>query len=272
MVKILEEHNVPEKMLKISLTCQVGKSLDLAKFAIKYAIENSGMDFGSDISKINPEFDICFICWKTSDEVYDWLRANNYWFITIDHESEADQSFHHLLYNGWRAGYEIAYRYSDFHVPIATDHYFFKDWLKNLYNARVNTGIVSCTLIERGNTFSLHPTCDLGLTTDEDFNFARAEQVYNMLYCEKIFVDLYEGQYHLDHGIADKKIRQDAMPFIISRHTYDLVGPMADFNEHGTTGDTAMFDKCIELGIRRHRCGSSLSYHVGAVETKRNSA
>jgi hypothetical protein len=267
MVKILEEQNAPEKMLKISLTCQVGKSLDLAKFAIKYAIENSGMEFKKD-------FDICFICWKTSDEVYQWLVSEGHWYITIDCESEADQSFHNLLYNGFRSTYEIAYKYSDYHVPIATDHYFFKDWLKNLYNDRVEEGIVSCTLVERGKCFSLHPTCDLGLTTDEDFDFNKADKVYDILFDNVRVEDTYNGKYHLDHGMqrinGNLVIRQDAMPFIISQKTYNKVGPMKNFDEYGTTGDTAMFQDVKSCGMKLYRSGSSLSYHVGGVETKRN--
>jgi hypothetical protein len=263
MVKILEEHHAPEHKLKIALTCQVGKSLDLAKFAIKYVIENSGMEFKKD-------FDICFICWKTSDEVYQWLVSEGHWYVTIDWESEVDQSFHHLLYQGWRSGYDIAYKYSDYHVPIATDHYFFKDWLKNLYNDRVEEGIVSCTLVERGKCFSLHPTCDLGLTTEEDFDFEKAQRVYDILFTDCRVKDLYDGQYHLDHGIKDGNIRQDAMPFIISKETYLQVGPMVDFNEFGTCGDSSMFDKSVSLKLPRYRSGSCISYHVGAVETKRN--
>jgi hypothetical protein len=252
-----------DNKLKVVLTCQIGKSLDLAKFAIDSAIKNSGMKFGFD-------YDICFICWKTSDEVYNWLGDNAFTHVTLDWQKDPDQSFHHLLYNGWRAGYEIAYQYSDYHVPIATDHYFFKDWLKNLYNDRVEDGIVSCTLVERGKCFSLHPTCDLGLTTDEDFDFEKAERVYQTLFLDSRVKDEYNGRYHLDHGMSDGRIRQDAMPFIISKKTYEQVGPMLDFNEHGTTGDTAMFDRCADLGLPRYRSCGSISYHVGAVETNRN--
>ncbi len=267
MTKILEECNSPDSSPEIVLTCQVGKSIDLAKFAIKSAIDNSGMKFRED-------FDICFICWRTSQEVYDWLVAEGYWYVTIDWESDPDQSFHNLLYNGWRAGYEIAYRYAHFHVPIATDHYFFQDWLASLYDHKVDLGIVSCTLIERGQCFSLHPVCDLGLTTEEEFNYDRAKKAYDVLYKDERVEDIYSGQYHLDHGMYQKDgnifTRQDAMPFIISDETYKLVGPMVNFNEHGTTGDTEMFDKCIRLGIPRYRSCGSISYHVGGVETKRN--
>jgi hypothetical protein len=256
-----------DKALKVLLTCQIGKSLDLAKFAINSAIKNSGMRLGFD-------YDICFICWKTSDEVYKWLDNNALMHVTLDWESDPDQSFHHLLYNGWRAGYEIAYQYSDYHVPIATDHYFFKDWLKNLYADRVEEGIVSCTLVERGKCFSLHPTCDLGLTTNEDFDFEKAEKVYEILFDNGRVEDIYDGKYHLDHGIQRIKgntvIRQDAMPFIISKKTYDKVGPMKDFDEFGTTGDTVMFQDVKSCGMKLYRSRGSISYHVGAVETNRN--
>lgn len=259
--------NVPKNRLKVALSCQVGKHLDLAKFAIGSAIANSGMIFRED-------FDICFICWKTSNEVYQWLEDNKFWYIVLDWEKETDQSFHHLLYNGWRAGYEQAYQFSDFHVPIATDHYFFKDWLKNLYADRVEDGIVSCTLVERGKCFSLHPTCDLGVTTDEDFDFDKASQVYTLLHENARVEDMYDGKYHLDHGIQHKNghkvIRQDAMPFIISKETYAKVGPMKDFDDFGTTGDTAMFQDIKSCGMRLYRSCSSISYHVGAVETNRN--
>ena len=86
-----------------------------------------------------------------------------------------------------------------------------------------------------------------------------------------MLVDQYNGQYHLDFGVKDGYIRQDAMPFIISEETYKRLGPMKDFNEHKTTGDTAMFDDCIRFDIPRYVSRASLSYHVGGVETKRNS-
>lgn len=256
--------NVPKNRLKVALSCQVGKHLDLAKFAIDSAIANSGMIFRED-------FDICFICWKTSNEVYQWLEDNKFWYIVLDWEKETDQSFHHLLYNGWRAGYEQAYEFSDFHVPIATDHYFFHNWLINLYKHRTDLGIVSATLVERGHTFSLHPKCDLGITAEGEFDYDKAAQVFSMLFLDKRVEDKYNGRYHIDHGIdKDGNVRMDGMPFIISDLTYDLIGPMPDFNQYGTTGDTAMFDKCIDMDFPRYLSRSSISYHVGAVETNRN--
>ena len=55
---------------KVILYCQIGRSLDMTEISIASAIKNAGMS--------EEDFDIVFICWKTSDEVYGWLKENNY--------------------------------------------------------------------------------------------------------------------------------------------------------------------------------------------------
>lgn len=260
------ERNAPQtKNFKCVLTCQIGSSLDLAKFAIASAIENSGMVFHVD-------YEICFICWRTSDEVYEWLAENNYWNIEIKDELE-EKGFLHQLYSGWRVGYEVAYKYSDYHVPIATDHYFFPNWLSELFKWAHPQKLISCTLIEPGPQ-TLHPMANLGMTLPGEFNYELAERVYNELYCDMLVEDKYHGRYDLDHGIdSDKNVRQDAMPFLAPKWIWENVAEMGHgLNSLGVTSDSAWFDDVRSSGKAKcYRSCGSISYHIGGLETRRNS-
>mgnify|MGYP001364627625 FL=1 len=144
---------------KIVMYCQIGSALDMAKFAVESAIENSGM--------ADEDVDIVFICWKTSDEVYDWLKEKNFKYVDIGYDE--GKGFLWNLYRGWNAGYEIAFDYTDYICPIATDHYFHKNWLANLYKHCEPNRIVNCKLIEPGTLPSLHTCHNFGLTLYDDF-------------------------------------------------------------------------------------------------------
>lgn len=260
------ERNAPQtKNFKCVLTVPVGKSLDLAKFSIASAIENAGLTFHVD-------YEICFICWRTSDEVYEWLDSNNYWHVDMHCEDFDEQGFVKILYRSWRLGYEVAYKYSDYHIPIATDHYFFPDWMLNLVKWAHPQKLISCTLIEPGPQ-TLHPMANLGMTLPDEFNYELAERVYNELYCDMLVEDKYHGRYHLDRGIdSDNNRRIDAMPFLCPKWIWENVAEMGHgFDEFQTTSDSRFFDDVRHSGKARcYRACGSLSYHVGGLETRRN--
>lgn len=260
------EVNAPTQTnFKLIITCQVGKSLDLAKFAIASAIENAGMEFRKD-------FEICFICWRTSEEVYEWLNDCGYWYVDMPCEDFSEIGFVKTLYRGWRLGHEIAYSRSEYHVPIATDHYFFPGWLWELYKWAHPQRLISCTLIEPGPQ-TLHPMCNLGMTTPDEFNYGLAEKVFEEVYTDQLIEDKYDGYYHLDHGIdSSGRIRQDAMPFVTSKWIWENVAEMGHgFNDLGVTSDSAWYDDVRHSGKAKcYRSCGSVSYHFGGVETKRN--
>ena len=104
---------------KVVLYCQVGKVVDMLDFSINQAINNAGLP--------KEDFDIFMICWRTSDEVYDYLHEKNFKFV--DMKYDADRDFLWNLYKGWNLGYEIGFKHADYVCPIATDHAFYKDWL-----------------------------------------------------------------------------------------------------------------------------------------------
>ena len=110
------------KNAKVGLYCQLGGALDMANFSIKSAILNSGMD--------KDEVEMIFVTWKSKPYVYDWLELNNFKYYEMPYDE--GKGFLWNLYKGWNAGYEQLFPHVPIVCPIATDHYFYKDWLKNL--------------------------------------------------------------------------------------------------------------------------------------------
>ena len=236
---------------KVVMYCQVGKVGDMLDFSINQAINNAGLP--------KEDFDIVFLCWKTSNEVYDYLRTKNYKFI--DMEYDADKDFLWNLYKGWNLGYEIGFKYSDYVCPIATDHAFYQNWLKNLLAWAKPNRIVNCKLIEPGTLPSLHTTKNLGLTLPDQFK-------------EKEFLELAKSFYNNELIIDEKKYghRLDAMPFIAPKDVWDRFGPMSQTlaKDNITTGDTDFFNRCKEGGVEITKAMNSISYHCGGLETRRN--
>jgi hypothetical protein len=248
---------------KIVMYCQIGSSLDMAKFAVWSAINNSGMD--------KKDFDIVFICWKTSDEVFEWLKSNNFKYVDIGYEE--GRGFLWNLYRGWNAGYEIAYKYTDYICPIATDHYFHDNWLLNLYKNCKPNRVVNCKLIEPGTLPSLHTCRNFGTTTDDDFKRQEFLDFIEPLYIEnKDKCAVSESEY--GH-------RFDAMPFVVAKDVWERFGPMNQIlvpkspDPDGVfvtdiTGDTDFFNRCKTGGVEVVKALDAISYHCGGLETKRN--
>ena len=63
---------------KVVLYCQVGKATDMLDFSINQAINNAGLP--------KEDFDIFMICWRTSDEVYEYLRKKNFKYVDMKHD------------------------------------------------------------------------------------------------------------------------------------------------------------------------------------------
>ena len=240
--------------MKLGLYCQIGQSLDMAKFAIHHAIQNSGLTFRKD-------FDIVFICWKTSPQVFEWLDANQYRLVDIGYEE--GKGFLWNLYRGWNAGYKYWFnRYSeiDYVVPIATDHYFHTNWLINMLRWAKHNRIVNCKLIEPGTLPSLHTTRNFGLTTWKDFQLNEC-----INFCDKI------SKNKLVVNEANYGHRLDAMPFLVPRDVWRRFGPMnKTLDAAGITGDTNFFNRCKDGGVEITKSLDAISYHCGGIETKRN--
>ncbi len=234
---------------KVVLYCQVGKAVDMLDFSINQAISNTGLP--------KEDFDIFMICWKTSEEVYDYLHKRNFKFIDMEHD--ADKDFLWNLYKGWNLGYEIGFKYADYVCPIATDHAFYKDWLKNLFAWAKPNRIVNCKLIEPGTLPTLHTARNLGLTLPSEF---KGEE----------FLEL-AGSFFKHELVTDEKKhghRLDAMPFICPRDVWKRFGPMAPTLVKKITGDTDFFNRCKKGGVEIAKALDSISYHCGGLETRRN--
>ncbi len=235
---------------KVVLYCQIGKATDMLDFSLGQAVANAGMP--------KEDYDIVFVCWRTSEEVYDYLRARNYKYVDMEHD--ADKDFLWNLYKGWNFGYEIGYRHADYVCPIATDHAFYRDWLKNLYSWAAPNRIVNCRLIEPGTLPSLHTTRNLGLTLPDEFDAAGFEELASEVHRDEMATD--EAAY--GH-------RFDAMPFVCPRDVWDRFGPMRPtLTDDGITGDTDFFDRCRAGGVEITKALNAISYHCGGLETRRN--
>lgn len=251
------------KPLKVVLYCQIGGSLDLADFAIKSAIKNAGLVY-------KKEFDIVFICWKTKPEVYDWLKTNDFKYVEMPYDE--GKGFLWNLYKGWNFGYEVGYQYSDIVCPIATDHAFYQDWLKNLVKHTIPNRVVCCKLIEPGILPSLHTTKNLGLTTTKTFRQDEFEEFCKSITYDYLVFERNLESYHINRGVGGLYgHRLDAMPFTVPIDVWRRFGPMLlTKNQFGTTGDTDFFDRCKAGGVQVTKALDAISYHCGGVETARN--
>jgi hypothetical protein len=251
---------------KVALYCQIGGAIDMADFAIKGpygALTNSGLE--------PEEVDLTFICWKTPAHTYDWLKANNFKWIEMEYDE--GKGFLWNLYKGWNLGYEIGYQKADIVCPIATDHAFYKDWLKNLIAHVTPNRICCCKLIEPGTLPSLHTTKNLGVTVSDQFLGKEFEMTCAKLAKDELIFD-DTGYYHIDGGVGGAYgHRLDAMPFAVPREVWEIHGPMLQIiDEFGVTGDTNFFDRCKHSGVEITKVLNAISYHSGGAETRRNMA
>lgn len=252
--------------MRVHLYCQIGAAIDMAEFSIngQYgALKNSGLD-PSDV-------DLTFICWKTPDHTYDWLKKNN--FNYVDMEYDEGKGFLWNLYKGWNLGYEVGFKTAEYVCPIATDHSFHKDWLKNLMKHAQPNRIVNCKLIEPGTLPSLHFTRNLGVTTEEEFMGREFEMTCAKLAKDELVFD-DTGYYHQDGGVGGSYgHRLDSMPFVVPHDVWLNHGPMLQtLDEFGVTGDTNFFDRCKHNGVEITKALDAISYHSGGAETARNRA
>lgn len=235
---------------KVSLYCQIGRCTDMAEFSIYSALKNSGLS--------PDEYKLLFICWKTTPEVYSWLEGNN--FEYVDMEYDEGRGFLWNLYKGWNLGYRIGFEYADHVCPIATDHAFYENWLANMLKHAKPNRIVNCKLIEPGTLPTLHTTKNFGVTTFEQFRL----DLFNE-YCRMIT----RGQLIKDDIAYGHRL--DAMPFVVPVDVWAKFGPMSQLlTKEGITGDTDFFNRCKAGGVEITKAMDAISYHCGALETKRN--
>ena len=269
MSNIYEYQDKKWKLPKVMLYCQIGGSTDMAEFAIngEYgAIKNAGL-------KYKEEFDIIFVCWKTPAHTYDWLKENKFKYIEMPYDE--GKGFLWNLYKGWNIGYPVCFDHgAEFVCPIATDHAFHKDWLKNLVKHGKENRIVNCKLIEPGTLPSLHTTRNFGATTNEDFNDSGFVEFCKTLEKDELVHDDINGMFHENGGVGGTHgHRLDAMPFLVAKDVWDRFGPMKKvLNDFGTTGDTDFFDRCRLGGVEVTKSLDGISYHCGGLETRRNEA
>lgn len=251
---------------KVVLYCQIGGAIDMAEFAINGefgALKNTGLN--------DDEFDIVFICWKTPKTTYDWLNQNN--FKYVDMEYDEGKGFLWNLYKGWNIGYTIGYEHgAEYICPIATDHAFHKNWLKNLMKHGNENRIVNCKLIEPGTLPTLHTSRNFGITTNDEFQENGFIEFCEQLERDELVIDDIVGLFHENRGLGGSYgHRLDAMPFLVHKNVWDRFGPMLQtINQYGTTGDTDFFDRCRVGGVEITKSLDAISYHCGGIETKRN--
>ena len=187
---------------KVVMYCQIGGAIDMAEFAINGefgALKNTGLD--------DREYDIVFICWKTPDHTYEWLNKNNFKYVEMEYDE--GKGFLWNLYKGWNYGYEIGFKYgAEYICPIATDHAFHKNWLKNLLKHGSENRIVNCKLIEPGTLPSLHTTKNFNITTNESFKSEGFTEFCNLLEKDNLVFEDIQGLYTKikvleDHMVID---------------------------------------------------------------------
>jgi hypothetical protein len=196
-----------------------------------------------------------------TDEVRTYCKSKDY--PIFDLNQNISKGFLHNLYTAWNTGYEIGFeRGADYVIPMGSDHSFYHNWAKYLVEYAAPNRIVNCKLIESGNCPSLHTCRNFGPTTYEGF----AQEEFDR-FCKSIWQDrLVMSKHEYTH-------RLDAMPMLVPRDVWERFGPMRkDLNPKDITGDTDFFDRCEAGGVEITKSLASISYHVGAAETKRNQA
>jgi len=235
---------------KVVLYCQVGKAVDMLDFSLNQAIKNAGLP--------KKDFDIFMICWKTSEEVYDYLNKKGYKYIDMKYDE--GRGFLWNLYKGWNLGLNEGFKHAKYVCPIATDHAFYKNWLKNLMRYAKPNRIVNCKLIEPGTIPTIHTAINLGLTLPGKFK----QQEFNKI-CRKIYRDkLIKNEDEYGH-------RLDAMPWVCSKDVWERFGPQKKvLLKGGITGDVDFFDRIKKGDVEKTKALNAISYHCGGLETVRN--
>jgi|GEM_PF-3984955 len=237
---------------KLVLYLQAGKAFNMLDFSLNQAVKNSGMR--------EEDYDLVVLCWRTSQEIYDYLKKRNIKYV--DMEYEPDKDFVWNLYKGWNLGYEIGYKYADYVCPIATDHAFYKNWLANLFSWAKPNRIVNCKLIEPGTLPTIHTAVNFGLTTRNQFKQKEFED-----FCAKIYKD---------ELVTDEKKygrRFDAMPFVCPMDVWERFGPQSPLvRDDGLTGDVDFFNRCKAGGVEIVKALNAISYHCGGIETYQNAS
>lgn len=243
-------HNGKFDKPKVVLYCQVGKAVEMLDFSINQAIKNAGIP--------KKDFDIFMICWKTSKEVYEYLNEKNYKYIEMKYDFNKD--FLWNLYKGWNLGLDEGFKHAPFVCPIATDHAFYKNWLKNLMIYAKPNRIVNCKLIEPGTLPTLHTAINLGITLPHSFQQKKFNTICKKFYKNKLITD----EKHYGH-------RLDAMPWVCPKDVWDRFGPQKKvLLTDGITGDVDFFNRCTKGGVENTKSLSAISYHCGGLETARN--
>lgn len=250
------------KKAKVGLYCQLGGALDMANFSIKSAINNAGLP--------KEEIELIFVTWKSKPYVYEWLKVNNFKYYEMPYDE--GKGFLWNLYKGWNAGYEQLFPHVPLVCPIATDHYFYNNWLKNLVKNCKDNRIVNCKLVEPGILETLHTSKNYGVTVEGQF---RKEEFDT--WAEK-FVQDHKDKLVFDDCIPNDKggkygHRLDAMPFVVPLDVWKKFGPMLQtLDQFGITGDTNFFNRCKAGGVEITKALDAISYHSGGAETARNRA
>ena len=235
---------------KVVLYCQVGKAVDMLDFSFNQAVSNAGLP--------EKDFDIFFICWRTSSDVYQYIKSKKLKYIDMPYDGDKD--FLWNLYKGWNLGYEEGFKHAKYVCPIATDHAFYKNWLKNLMRYARPNRIVNCKLIEPGTLPTIHTAVNLGITLPNKFQQKKFESIAKKLYKDELITN--ERKY--GH-------RLDAMPFACPNDVWERFGPMYKvLLDDGLTGDTDFFNRCRKGGVEITKALNAISYHCGGLETRRN--
>lgn len=239
--------------MKVCVAMPLGKSLDLARFSVASLINNAGLEF-------KKEFDLIFITCKTSNEVFSWIKENNYACVDVPYIENG--GFIKNLYNWWNTGHDESLKKAEYAINVGSDHAYYKDWLKNMILWARPNRIVNCKLIEPGCLPSLHTTMNLGRTTYNEFNQTLFHQLCQAIYKDELITD------EVAYGH-----RLDASPYAIPKDVWERFGPMIDYiRPDGITGDTDLFDRMRLGGVEITKALNSISYHCGGLETQQGNS
>jgi len=237
-------------MERVSIFNCVSNAYEMLRFSSDAIINNAGYD----------NFDYIVVTWGPSSEVVRYLDElqEKYNFVHIvSYKTNKNIPFVPNLRGMMNTGFNYGFELNDYCGLTNTDQYFGKNWLINLVKYANEDDIVNSTHITpiRGPHVI---TADLGIPEYDKFNIDKFNQLYNMLYVDRLETEEERGGW----------LATNTMPYLIPKKFWEIAGPWELLLEGSLSPDRRFFQRCKKAGAHFTMSRSSIVYHHEAVERR----
>ncbi len=229
---------------KIVFHLPIGRHVEMLDFVLKQFVKNAGLPM--------EDYDIFMVCWKTSDEVYDYVRKNNLKFV--DMEYDEDEDFLWNLVKSFNLGFNTGFQHAEYVGILNTDYAFCRDWCKNALGWAKPNRLLFTKTIEPGILRSTETKMDFGPTLASQFK----EQEF-----QRFCVSILRHELVTDEKKYGREFSGAA--YIFAKDVWERFGPM---ERGGGEGD--LFNKCKQGGAEVGVALDVITYHYQHFEQRRN--